>query len=548
MINMKKFLLLFILAIAFIPQSKAEATAYYIDFNCGATATCGNGLATTTSFSGIDAFAEVARSAGDIAFVRRGVASTTGISDIAPTSEGVRNNPIIITADYDNLWNDFATSSQTYTVAAASTTMTASGSITGIAAGDWIYVAGDCGETYNSTVLNKCEFAYEVSAVSGTNLTLFLPYKGNQSGSGLDLRVMPDAPQWNTTTGDFQWLLSTPDQFWYLKGLDLRGTDSNCVISLGSNGVATDFVAYDMVLQSDNTTSCSHLGGGETVSYTKTRTLGGSVAGSGAFVQMWGIVIKDFLVNCNGSSGVAFRFGGATPPSGRGFISEGSISGCAEAFIFNSQATHGGVALYVSNLRFGTFSVQYSGAANQLPIYFEDKYGIVGMNSYTNSFIDSNTTATTTAATSTLRSGGGPTAWEVNPPSGNASTGISTNYFPYTYIPIFELPIYTDTTSRTYEIYFKTATSTAQWTTNPTTEELWIECEYWANSAGNNIKKVKKTTSTVDFSGSSSWQSLAVSCQPTQSGVLKLRGFYAKPRESGKTNSFLFDPTPVITP
>ena len=232
---MKKYLAIFILLAGVGLAEKSEAAVFYVDFQCGTDNTCSNvGTATTTPFGNLDAFTEVARSAGDIAFLRRGVASTTGVSDLNFTSDGTIANPIIISADYDNLWNDFATSSQTYSVAVATSTFYASGTVTGIAVGDWVYVAGDCFEKYNSTSLNQCEFANEVASTTVNSITFYLPYKGNQSGSALDLRVMPDNPQWNAATGNFQWNFDT-DDYWIVKGLDIRGTDANGNVELDSS-------------------------------------------------------------------------------------------------------------------------------------------------------------------------------------------------------------------------------------------------------------------------------------------------------------------------
>ena len=137
-----KYLFATILFLGFLTVNEAGATAYYVDFS--ATNGVFNGLATTTAFSSLDAFTEVARSAGDIAFVRRGVASTTYVSDLNFTSDGTIANPIIISADYDNLWNDFASSTQTYTVAVATSTFTASAAQSEIIVGEWVYVDGDC--------------------------------------------------------------------------------------------------------------------------------------------------------------------------------------------------------------------------------------------------------------------------------------------------------------------------------------------------------------------------------------------------------------------
>ena len=89
------------------------------------------------------------------------------------------------------------------------------------------------------------------------------------------------------------------------------------------------------------------------------------------------------------------------------------------------------------------------------------------------------------------------------------------------------------------------ATSTTAFTADPTASEFWIECEYY-NHATNAERKLKKSTGTIDFNGTAGWQALSVTCQPTQAGVLYLRGWYGKPADAGG-NNFYQDNTPVIS-
>jgi hypothetical protein len=58
---------------------------------------------------------------------------------------------------------------------------------------------------------------------------------------------------------------------------------------------------------------------------------------------------------------------------------------------------------------------------------------------------------------------------------------------------------------------------------------------------------IKKSTGTIDMNGSTSWQSLAVTAQPGQVGVVYLRGWYGKTKESGKANTFYIDPVPEVS-
>ena len=49
------------------------------------------------------------------------------------------------------------------------------------------------------------------------------------------------------------------------------------------------------------------------------------------------------------------------------------------------------------------------------------------------------------------------------------------------------------------------------------------------------------------MNGSTSWVSLEVTVAPGQAGVAYLRGWYAKPKESAKANTFFCDPLPEVT-
>lgn len=550
---MTKYLSFFALLIFFALPQSAYATAYYIDF--GLTTAGGVGTATTTAFANLQQFTDVARSAGDIAFVRRGAASTTNVTAISVTSDGTMNNPIIVTADYDNLWSDFATSSQTYTPVFGELTMTASGSITGIAAGDWIYVAGDCQDRYGnkaavptSPTLNPCEFAYEVKTVSGTTLTLHLPYKGNQSGAGLELRVMPDAPRIGITTTAAQIIAMSQDGSWYFKGLEGRSTNSSCVVTPGA-GSETKF--FDMVLQTDGTSACGYGGATGIQKLDKIRSFGGLFTSVGA-PAAW--TISDFLIDCNNvANSRAFNFNSMAAGIN---AADGTVQNCSQTFAFSAAANNsssGGVFLFKNvknNYLFNSLSGGAPGTIN-----FEDNFSTVGLNSSVDQKISANTLATTTMSTTTnLRSGGGPVNLFVSPPAGTGNTGISTRFFPYSYIKLFEYPIYTDTTSRTYTMYFN-ATSTTAWTVNPltataagsSTPELYIECEYYNDSSdADRYLKRSNSASDVDFDGSTAWQDISVTCQPTQNGILYLRGWYAKPKETGASNMFYMDTTPEI--
>jgi len=526
---MKKLLFLTILIIGIFFAKDAGATAFYVDFSLAPNG--GNGLATTTATSTLNSLVNGTRAVGDVIFVRRGTATTTGMADLTFLSDGYLNNPITITADYDNLWSDFATSSQTFTPTFGSTYMASSASSTDAFPNKWIYVAGDCGETYNATTMNTCEFAYEIASSTPDGISLYLPYKGNQSGAGLYLRVMPSAPQWNTTTGDFQWTM-TNDDYWYFKGIDVRGTDSACNISINANRGTK---LFDMILQGNGISDCGFNIPNVGSQINKLRIFG-FVTGIGTTLR--GGIFKDFLIDCNNVAS-SLAVSNSIGDGGQPIFIDGKITNCTTSWGGYTSVT---TRTYFRNIiRKNVLSI--SSLAVSL-LYFEDDFGIVGLNSQSSNQIPANTLATTTISdTSNLRSGGGPTNELIYPPTGTANTGLSTKFFPFSFIKLFEYPIYADTSNKTYTMYFN-STSTTAWNLNPTASEWWIECEAYAD-ASDADRKLTKSTSLFNAS-STAWQTFSVNCQPTQSGVLYLRGWYGHPND-GRSNYFFIDNTPVIS-
>jgi len=533
---MKKLILITILFLSFLFTHKVQATVYYADFS---TTTCNqNGLSTSTAFCSINQFANNARAAGDIIFVRRGVATTTGINDITFTTDGTLNSPITITADYDNLWNGFSTSSLTATPVFGTTTITVSASST-VAHNSWIYFGNDCAESYNSTSLNSCEFAYEVASTSAgyanTVLTLYLPYKGPSSGAGVSIRQMGANPIWALITSDFQWVMSA-DDYWYFKGIDVRSTDSACAITPADN---RGNKMMDMILQGNGVTDCGLLATTKGIYVKKTRIFG-QVNGLPSGGQS-GVFLEDFLIDCNNvASSNAF----GSPSNGATYIlNNGKITRCTNDFV--GSVSGSGTTYYVKNVKRTTTTNTLTGSATFIA-YFEDNFGLVGVNSQTSNQISVDTKATTTMATSTnLRSGGGPTNEFVMPPTGTANTGISTRFFPHSFIKLFEYPIYANTTSKTYTVYFN-STTTKNFNLHPTASEWWIECEYYNSTYTDNAERyLKKSVSTFNAS-STAWQAFSVTCQPTQSGILYLRGWYGHPND-GTSNWFYMDLSPVVS-
>ena len=521
---MKKLLLIALFLL--IPQG-VGATAYYVDFTVGIVN--GNGLATTTPFNNLDSFTEVARSAGDIAFVRRNTASTTNVTDLNFTSDGTIANPIIISADNDNLWNDASTTAQTYTVAVATSTFTASATITNVTAGDWFYVTGDCTQTYNSLVLNQCEYFYEVASISGTQLTLYTPYKGDQTGAGNSLVNLGKNPQWNVVSGDFQWLFSG-DYYWEVRNMDIRGTDNVGTLRVTSSNFVN---VKDSIINANGVGDRGvQIGTGE-MSFKKSRVFN---ANNAIFMDDSAIfTANNSIFDCNGiasASGLVLNTG---IRQGRVEISNSFVRNCT-TYINNSADMY---QVTSKNVKISGETTIFDVTASLLHDYFfEDFDGEIGNSKFVSRYINLATddSFNLLSTTTVIRSGGGAVSIQ-NIPTTN--TGF------YSPLKLFEYPIYTNTVSKQYDVYFM-STSTAAWTADPLATELWIECEYWAHATNaTSTRKIKKSTGVVDFNGSTAWQALSVTCQPTQTGILYLRGWYAKTKET-PMNEFFVDGTPVI--
>ena len=207
-----------------------------------------------------------------------------------------------------------------------------------------------------------------------------------------------------------------------------------------------------------------------------------------------------------------------------------------------------GDIIYVSSIAgaFGHLRIVILSSATEIDIhnlissggiFSEDHDGMIGDARQFTGFSTAEGTPIIQSDTGTVRSGGGDTSIKVIP-----STDISTAY-DLSRIKLFEYPIYADTSSKQYDVYFN-STNTANWTNDPTNSELWIECEYWGHVT-NNHRKIKKSTGVIDFNGSTSWQALSVTCQPSQTGILYLKGYYAKTKEA-EYNVFFVDIAPVI--
>ena len=522
----------------------SDAAVFYADLtvNPHTGVTCSTtGTSTSSPFCSIDLFTEAARSAGDIVFVRRGNATTSHSSVVGAlglTSSGSDASPIIISADNDNLWNDFATSSQTYTVTTGSTTLAASATITGVAVSDFIYVQGDCGETFNTSSVNLCDYYYEVSAVAAETLTLYQPYAGFNGGSGRSLRILPNNPVRGIATCTTCEMTASSDNNWMIIGVDFLSSDTEVLLFTD----ASNFDIRHSIFQSSGTTDDAVALNSrvDSISFFNTRffnyenafNIPSAASGlSAMFIRCKQCYLDGNLVAASSvveSSETAW------------FEFENSI------FIDNVQAPitlARGSVVFARNITTNTTkTILADGLAAELRGYFEDYLREVGDNrQYRTSISTSYAGNGFLQSTSTVRSGGGSNTIMITP---TTDTGIS--YF--NNIKLFDYPIYTNTTSKIYSIFFKNSTTTAEFLTNPTLDELWIEAEFWDfASPGTSTRRTIKSTGVIDFIGSpTTWQSLSVTAQPSTTGILYLKGWYRKTKETGILNQFLIDSTPVI--
>jgi hypothetical protein len=547
---MKKLLLIALLATALVP-STSFAARFYIATDC---VTPGNGTSATCSganapLATMRQFTDVARVAGDVGIVKRGVATTTdpGVA-MSFTTDGTLNAPITLMADYDNAFNNFATSSQTVTAKFGSVYMATSASTTDMFPHQWIYLAGDCYENPTATSPNGCEYAYEIEIASSTGIQLYLPYKGNQAGTGKVPRVMPFISNTGIVTGTTQTFTMSADDYWYIKGMDLRSTAATCAVA-NTNSASTFFT--DFIAQGNGTTDCGYGGTSIGNLFRKTRFFG-QVTGFGTAPYLYGI---DILIDCNNVASSQGIGSGANP--NYTFFKDFIVKRCVVSVGGNFSSGRGELGTYIN----GTMpkETQYS-AQGYTRIGFEDLFSQVGLNSQTSNQISANTVSTTTVSTTTAyatRTNGTTLQQYFDPPSGTGNTGLSSSNFPASYIKIFEYPFYTTaSTAYTVTAYFL-STSTSQWSVDPvtdstiasTTPEMFIECEFYKDDtdADRQLKR-SNVSNDVDFNGSTTWQDIAVTFTPSQTGITYCRGWYGKKKETGSAmNQFLMDTKVDIT-
>jgi len=510
-------------------------TTYYIDADNGNDTNDGLGIG--TAWATFSKFLAFARSAGDVAIARRGMTANYGTGTVSVASDGNRGNPIVLEADFDDAWGDFSNSAQTFTPVLGSKTMEASATITGISAGDWIYNLTDSDDPR--------EFSYEVAGVSGTTLTLRLPFKGS-AGSGKTLKVMPKEPIFGAGGGND--LLSwTTDSHWRVQGIRHYGDQAG---GLYFNAGTQGMVVKDCIIQGGNS-SCDGI----------TLQAGCQVSIYKTYVYDYSTWAVEYVNGNNWMSAQDCIFTGGTSATrgvymgGNGgyFVGESvEFSGHSTADVDLEVSAVNTAICWFRNCKFDSTteikvdSVGSSGGESDI-VFSEDHDQVKGDNRVYSCLSSSDTLPVIQTETGTVRSGGSSTSIKVTPGTGigdheSGRVGLfgRTHMFMDGYVPI-----YADTTSRTYTFYFKTG-ATTDWTANPTASELFIEARYLGHAS--NVQRIPiRSTGTVSFTTTTDWQSIALTVQPAQTGLIYMRVVYGKTKESGKSNVFYFDPIPVIS-
>lgn len=519
--------------IAFRKQSKVArvpiGTTYYVDSDNGSDANSGTGTGAGSAWKTIEKYIESSRVAGDVAIMRMGRTATyEGASDVMPISDGTKSNPLFVKMDYGNAWGDHAASAQTYTPAPGAKTMTASATITDIVADDWIYVTGDDAE----------RFAYQVASASGATLTLYLPYKGGQSGAGKTIVIMGLPPVWDdaaSATTEWYW---NSDTQWVIKGMTFQANANHTsgMMTMQSNSYGA--VWHDCTFLG-NGASCygiawpSSSGGGENIRKTRfyncQRGLNFAVSGTAA---PHNFVVEDCLFDGNSVASSLGIWGNV----GCGLtLRETEMKGHATADI---QVNHKIAFIGRNNRLSSTKPVDGSTVTgyvlkfadwDQVPGAYRDYHDAAG-----------NDTHSVESSTSITRSGGSNISLKVIP-----NTNLGPNGDVLSRIEVFEKLVYLPASSTTLSIYVRTNLTT-DWTTDPLATELYLELDYLAHATQGSRTPVR-STGVVDLNGSTNWQALNVTVTPGQAGSGYLRLYYAKTKESGKSNELYVDPLPVAS-
>jgi hypothetical protein len=351
-----------------------------------------------------------------------------------------------------------------------------------ISANDWLYVSGD----------DQRIHAYEVNSVSTTTVTTFLPYAGLNSGSGLTITNMGTNPQYGDGTSQYQ-IEFYNDSNWIIRGLydytNNSGSYGSFRVRFSRGITLSQVVAEDAAGYSDTGFSLTGVGQCMVENFRAINQEYGFRISSGVGDDC---VIKNGLID-----GTTFSAGILIDSPFNALVEQVEFG---VYYVFRAFSAETGCPK-VRNCDFGAATVIADGYDDYalLNINIEDFESVgdfarvkgedaIG----SHRFLANDGT--------TVRTGGASNSLKVIPPSVMEKDILA------------EEAIYATTDSKTYTYYFKTNDS-SEWTANLTADDLWIEADYWAH-ATNRTRITKKSTGTVNFTGSTSWQSISITIQP----------------------------------
>lgn len=510
-------------------------TTYYVDFTNGNDSNDGLGTGSGNAWLTLDKFCENTRSAGDICIVRGGM-TQTATSNLDHTSDGTLVNPIIVKRDYGDEWSDHVDISGTATgiFTFGSKTVTFSADVSSvIAAKDHIYISGE----------DNVNYSYEVKTVATTTVTLWLPYKGADAGSGKTVINIGSNPQWNIPSALYEVVFNT-DYYWNHIGIHFCGSNSNEVVSIDSS-VCHDFI--NCIFESDGTTQEAGIGvidDGASIMVKKCRFYNvedGIESGGDGVLHLFA---EDCVFDTCGI-GISASYGLYATLNDIDFS---TLTGNDIWAGYPNLPQFSKNSVVARNCKWGlngpydyrNGSAAYGLGEIESGVKSEDDDGTKGKSKLYLPLANTSTDIIHQSETTKVRAGGSNKSIKITP-----TIHFGTNW-DRSKLKLFEIPIYATTASKTYTVYFA-SDSITEWVTNPTASELWVEFEAWGHTT-NNHRKITKSTGTVDFTTDTDFnQSLSVTVAPAQAGVGYLRVYYAKTKEAADTNIFYVDPLPVIS-
>lgn len=543
-------------------------TTYYVDYVNGNDAN--DGLTVGNSKQNFrPLITSTALTPGDKIILRRNSTVIDPTANSQITDDGTPLAPLIFEADYDDSWGDFSNSAQTYTAVIGSLTMEASDTISGISAGDWVYVTGD----------DAREHCLEVESVSGTTLTFYTAYKGENAGSGKTLVVMGPNPRAGDGIGGS--ITGKPVSFYHGVYWEVNGVDFD-MTHFGSghyySGGQTHVIIRNCYLKGnnisirlDNSTSDAYTGTDVKIfkkcrlvkTFTNTGVVAINYQGGGRYVLEDCIIDLADLYQASGIYTLTNTSDlSSTLIKDCKFI---NVEGGGQQRIFEVSQTTNGVMPHNGILKFenpiidGTPQYGFLHSRYNSPSSLFGRSYAVAVTNYNGVAGDNriyaslgfrapayyNAPIVLQSSSSVVRTGGAASSLKVTPLAADY-IGFIDLIGPYVTNTLKSegLPIYlSDTTQKTITFYVK-AESGEFVSNNPTADHLYIEVEYY-NSSSNLSKSVKRSTSTVDFVGSTDWQPLTVTFTPGQTGIAHVRvkyGLNTSVYSSNGNQYFYFDP------